>query len=523
MPQHFARGYAHVPRYGEIGVRDQSQWPVVILLSNDQRHDLSAPMRSRCLFSWLPPPTPREEIRILSARCPQASRQMLIKTAKMINAIRGLPGIIDKPGLRESIALLRAFVAEGCADLTVNEIEDHLCFLAKRRLDLENLRKSLARVEVVMELRDGEIESWVDELERRAAARTQPRSAGTRTTQPLAAGRSPPAEAIRNSSMTGLVHQLRQLWRRKPQSLTHLCEQLDARYGIPRPAVARRLPPCQAAILFLSVCAEGVLIIASGILSAWLWVKSASWLSISIEVELFCHVMSLAGLFIAFAEAAQLPLPYYHLHQRSTYGTSRWADPILLKDLGLSRRKGEPIKSGELPLGGMGTKYDVVLNAAQTMCHLAMFGPPGSGKSATFFTTWLRAWAATGSAIVLDPKGELYDQTAFKFENVLGDVHESRAEAAGRRPDRAGRQARRLQHPERKGDLISDLSGGGFERDSRRQLRGTAPPSHGDLRGRARRRRDALQSRTCDPVRPRSEPSAQGRTHARFGPRALQL
>jgi MoxR-like ATPase len=368
--QLFARGYAHV----EIGVRDQSQWPVVILLSNDQRHDLSAPMRSRCLFSWLPPPTPREEVRILSARCPQASCRMLIKTAKMINAIRGLPGIIDKPGLRESIALLRALVAEGCADLTVNEIEDHLCFLAKRRLDLENLRKSLARVEVVMELRDGEIESWVDELERRAAARTQPRAAGTRTTQPLAAYRGPSAEGIRDSSMTGLVHQLRRSWQRKPQSLTHLCEQLDARYGIPRPAAAPHLPPYQAAILFLSVCAEGMLIIASGILSAWLWVKSASWLSISIEVELFCHVMALTGLFIAFAEAAQLPLPYYHLHQRSTYGTSRWADPILLKDLGLARRKGEPLKAGELSLGGMGTKYDVVLNAAQTMCHLAMFG-----------------------------------------------------------------------------------------------------------------------------------------------------
>ncbi|MGH9940135.1 MAG: type IV secretory system conjugative DNA transfer family protein [Blastocatellia bacterium] len=32
--------------------------------------------------------------------------------------------------------------------------------------------------------------------------------------------------------------------------------------------------------------------------------------------------------------------------------------------------------------------------------------------------TWLRAWSATGSAVVLDPKGELYDQTAYKFENV---------------------------------------------------------------------------------------------------------
>jgi MoxR-like ATPase len=165
--QLFARGYAHVPRFGEIGVREQARWPVVILLSNDQRHDLSSPMRSRCLYSWLPAPTPREEVGILAARCPQASRRMLIKTAKMIGAIRGLPGIVDKPGIRESITLLRALTSEGYSDLTVNHLETHLCFLAKRRLDLENLRKSLARVEVVMELGDGEIESWVAELEER--------------------------------------------------------------------------------------------------------------------------------------------------------------------------------------------------------------------------------------------------------------------------------------------------------------------------------------------------------------------
>jgi MoxR-like ATPase len=163
--QLFARGYAHVPRFGEIGVRDQSRWPVVILLSNDQRHDLSAPMRSRCLYSWLPAPTPREEARILKARCPQAPRPMLVKTVKLINAIRGLPGIIDKPGLRESIALLRALTNAGYCDLSISEIESHLCFLAKRHLDLENLRKSLARVEAIMEAPNAEIDRWIDELE----------------------------------------------------------------------------------------------------------------------------------------------------------------------------------------------------------------------------------------------------------------------------------------------------------------------------------------------------------------------
>jgi MoxR-like ATPase len=166
--QLFARGYAHVPRYGEIGVRDQARWPVVILLSNDQRHDLSSPMRSRCLYSWLPAPTPREEARILKARCPQASRLMLLKMVKLINAIRGLPGIVDKPGLRESIALMRTLANDGHHDLSIHEIESHLCFLAKRHLDLENLRKSLARVEAIMESPNVEINRWIDELEESA-------------------------------------------------------------------------------------------------------------------------------------------------------------------------------------------------------------------------------------------------------------------------------------------------------------------------------------------------------------------
>ncbi|MCI0390780.1 MAG: AAA family ATPase [Acidobacteria bacterium] len=163
--QLFARGYAHIPRSGEIGVRDQSRWPVVILLSNDQRHDLSSPMRSRCLYSWLPPPAPREEVRILKARCPQASRLLLAKMVGLINAVRSLPGITDKPGLRESISLLRALTDEGRDDLSIDEIELHLCFLARRRLDLENLRKSLARIQAMMEAPNGEIEGWLDELE----------------------------------------------------------------------------------------------------------------------------------------------------------------------------------------------------------------------------------------------------------------------------------------------------------------------------------------------------------------------
>ncbi|HJZ82340.1 MAG TPA: type IV secretory system conjugative DNA transfer family protein [Pyrinomonadaceae bacterium] len=60
----------------------------------------------------------------------------------------------------------------------------------------------------------------------------------------------------------------------------------------------------------------------------------------------------------------------------------------------------------------------MALGPEHSTCHLAMFGPPRSGKSSTFFITWQRAWAKTGSVVVLDPKGELYDQTAYLFRNV---------------------------------------------------------------------------------------------------------
>lgn len=207
-------------------------------------------------------------------------------------------------------------------------------------------------------------------------------------------------------------------WRQSPRSLTHWCEQIDARWGIPRPATAPHLPSLQAMSALFNLLGEGVLLLCCGLLSALIWWQCTHWLLINIEVEITCHLCAFVSLLFALLEVAQLPLPFYPLQQRSTYGSSRWADPLWLGDLHLARRKGASLQPGELPLGGLGAKYDVILNRAQTMCHLALFGPPGAGKSATFFMSWLRAWAATGSTIVLDPKGELYEQTAFCYEQV---------------------------------------------------------------------------------------------------------
>ena len=161
--QLLGRGCAHVPRFGNVGVSNHSRWPIVILLSNDIRHDLSSPLRSRCLYTWLDPPTPCEEVRILHARAPMASPNLVGAVTRLINCVRrDMPAVRDKPGLRESIDLLEALVRDGVWALTADVIDRYLCFLGKRHKELLNLRQGLARLEAAARRSDGEINEWVE-------------------------------------------------------------------------------------------------------------------------------------------------------------------------------------------------------------------------------------------------------------------------------------------------------------------------------------------------------------------------
>jgi len=159
--QLFGRGYAHVPRFGNIGVEDASKWPIVVLLSNNIRHDLSAPMRSRCVYSWMELPTAREEVLILKTRVPEASAQLVAYGAKLLDSVRAIPGVVDKPALREGIALLQAWARDEVTTVTEKVLKEYLCLIAKREPDRKYLALSLARVEKDINLPHREIDVWV--------------------------------------------------------------------------------------------------------------------------------------------------------------------------------------------------------------------------------------------------------------------------------------------------------------------------------------------------------------------------
>lgn len=159
--QLFGRGYAHVPRFGNIGVVDKNKWPIVVLLSNNIRHDLSAPMRSRCVYSWMELPTAQEEVLILKTRVPEASAQLVAYGAKLLDSVRAIPGVVDKPALREGIALLQAWARDEVTAVTEEVLKEYLCLIAKREPDRKYLALSLARVEKDINLPHREIDVWV--------------------------------------------------------------------------------------------------------------------------------------------------------------------------------------------------------------------------------------------------------------------------------------------------------------------------------------------------------------------------
>jgi len=161
--QLFGRGIAHVPRFGDVGVQDSSRWPIVVLLSNDIRHDLSAPMRSRCIYTWIDLPSPRESVAILCSRVPEASQEMVTCVAKLLDCVRDIPGVADKPALREAISLLNAFTRDGIVAVDEAVLIEYLCHIAKRAADRKYLAQSLARVEDAVNSPHGEIETWVEE------------------------------------------------------------------------------------------------------------------------------------------------------------------------------------------------------------------------------------------------------------------------------------------------------------------------------------------------------------------------
>ncbi|MGH9970774.1 MAG: type IV secretory system conjugative DNA transfer family protein [Pyrinomonadaceae bacterium] len=200
-------------------------------------------------------------------------------------------------------------------------------------------------------------------------------------------------------------------------------ERIDADYFIPRPADEPDLDSFHAATRFLADLSRGGTLLLSSSIAAFLFFRSGQILNLDFKWMAFVlfggFLVTLVGAF----ESVSLAYPYYSINQRLTHGSARWASIPDLKARGLAHPSREPLPIGTVRIGRLSSalairQYDLVLNLDQLLVHTGLFGPSNSGKSATFYMNILRDWSQTGSALVMDIKGELYAHTARYYDHV---------------------------------------------------------------------------------------------------------
>lgn len=200
-------------------------------------------------------------------------------------------------------------------------------------------------------------------------------------------------------------------------------ERIDADYFIPRPADEPELDSFQAArrlMQDLSSC--GTFLLSSSV-AGYLLFRSGQMLVLDLKWMTFVLLGACFVALVGVFESISLGYPYYSLNQRLTHGSARWVTIPELKAKGLAHRSGEPLPYGTVRIGRLSSvlnprPYDLVLGLKHLLTHTGIFGPSGSGKSATFYMNILRDWSQWGSALVMDIKGELYAHTARYFDHV---------------------------------------------------------------------------------------------------------
>ena len=126
-------------------------------------------------------------------------------------------------------------------------------------------------------------------------------------------------------------------------SLDHFFKRIDAKYRLPRPANALHLDSYQAGFRLLRDVGEGIVILACGVITAFLIWSIANILQATFDTRIYFIFGMVIAVLISLAEALSLVVPYYRISQRLTHGSARWADAPTLHSMGLAHDTREPL------------------------------------------------------------------------------------------------------------------------------------------------------------------------------------
>ncbi len=123
----------------ELGTIKAIHRPLVLLTSNRTR-DLSDALRRRCLYHWVPYPTPEKELNIIKKHLPDIDTLLAETLVNYIQRIRQLK-LEKTPGIAESIDWAKAVIK-----LDTNNVFDAVSCIAKSESDTMIIKKEMSAI-----------------------------------------------------------------------------------------------------------------------------------------------------------------------------------------------------------------------------------------------------------------------------------------------------------------------------------------------------------------------------------------
>jgi MoxR-like ATPase len=122
----------------ELGTIRATHPPIIVLTSNRTR-DLHDAVKRRCLYQWIPYPTPEREVEIVRRRVKGASEALAVQVANAVSRMRD-SDVQKPPGIAEAIDWVAALSLLGVDTLDPDTVDRTLGSVLKYEEDQEVIR-----------------------------------------------------------------------------------------------------------------------------------------------------------------------------------------------------------------------------------------------------------------------------------------------------------------------------------------------------------------------------------------------
>jgi MoxR-like ATPase len=127
----------------ELGTIRALHKPIVILTSNRTR-EIHDALKRRCLYFWVDFPTYQKELRILSAKVPEAPQVLAEQICAFTQGLRQVD-LFKSPGMAETIDWAEALLALGTNELQDQVVQDTLGVILKYQEDVDKVSGDVAQ------------------------------------------------------------------------------------------------------------------------------------------------------------------------------------------------------------------------------------------------------------------------------------------------------------------------------------------------------------------------------------------